>query len=170
EGLLEPAQELLEADGLRLAGPIAWHVHVVNAGGDDDFVADGRMSASAVLECRRCLTDVAVHVEAEFVYPMAYRPSDLPLRLEELEDDDEELLVFGRPDVDFAPLLTELIAMELPLTALCREDCRGLSLDGVNLNEHPELAGDAPVYGEPANGAVRIKGLAEALKDLERES
>jgi uncharacterized protein len=170
EGLLEPAQELLEADGLRLAGPIAWQVRVVNTGGDDDFVADGDVSATAVLECRRCLTEVAVEVEAEFVFPMSYRPSDRPLRLEELEEEEEELLVFGRPEVDFAPLLTELIAIEVPLTALCREDCRGLNLDGVNLNEHPELADDRPPDVEGLNGAVRIKGLAEALRDLERES
>lgn len=169
EGLLEPEQELLDADGLRLAGPIAWHVHVVNTGGDDDFVADGQMSARAVLECRRCLTEVEVDVEAEFVYPMSYRPSDLPLRLEELEEVEEELLVFGRPDVDFAQLLTELIAIEVPLTALCREDCLGLNEDGVNLNEHPELAVDRPAAA-PQDGAVRIKGLDEALRELERES
>src|SRR5690554_5761395 len=170
EGLLEPAEELLVADGLRLAGAIAWHVRVINTGGDDDFVADGTIDATAVMECRRCLTDVQVHVGTDFVYPMSYRPSDQPLRLEELEDEEEELLVFGRPEVDFAPLLTELIAIEVPLTALCREDCRGLNLDGVNLNEHPELADDRPPDVEGLNGAVRIKGLAEALRDLERES
>ncbi len=170
EGLLDPAQELLDADGLRLAGPVSWHVRVVNTGGDDDFVADGDVRATAVLECRRCLTEVPVEVEAEFVYPMSYRPSEQPLRLEELEEEEEELLVFGRPEVDFARLLTELVAIEVPLTALCREDCRGLNQDGVNLNEHPELADDGPPPVEGSNGAVRIKGLAEALRDLERES
>ena len=169
EGLLEPAEELLVADGLRLAGAIAWHVRVINTGGDDDFVADGTIDATAVMECRRCLTDVQVHVGTDFVYPMSYRPSDQPLRLEELEDEEEELLVFGRPEVDFAPLLTELVAIEVPLTALCRDDCRGLNQDGVNLNEHPELADDRVTAGG-LNGNVRIKGLDEALKDLERES
>src|SRR5690606_2216636 len=85
EGLLEPAQELLEADGLRLAGPIEWQVRVINTGGDDDFIADGEVSATAVLECRRCLTEVAVDVETDFVYPMSYRASEQPLKLEELE-------------------------------------------------------------------------------------
>lgn len=171
EGLLDPADELLEADGLRLAGPIEWQVRVINTGGDDDFVADGEIAATAVLECRRCLTDVEVDVETEFVYPMSYRPSEQPLRLEELEEEEEELLVFGQPEVDFAPLLTELVAIEVPLTALCREDCRGLNEDGVNLNEHPELADARPAdKNGVADATVRIKGLDEALRDLERES
>jgi uncharacterized protein len=102
---------------------------------------------------------------------MSYRPSEQPLRLEELEEEEEELLVFGQPEVDFAPLLTELVAIEVPLTALCREDCRGLNEDGVNLNEHPELADERPAdKNGVADATVRIKGLDEALRDLERES
>jgi len=139
-GLLEPEPELLEADGLVLDGPLAWEVTVRNTGGDDDFIVDGRVSGHAVQECRRCLTEVVTEARATFVMPMLYLPSEEELRLDEVSDDDEERLVFGRPEVDFAPLLAQLFAIELPLTALCREDCKGLSLDGVNLNEHPDLA------------------------------
>ncbi len=175
EGLLEPSPELLVADGLSLDGPAEWELRVINTGGDDDFVVDGEVRGTALLECRRCLTEVPVDLETDFVYPMVYRPSDKPLRLEELGDDEEELLVFGQPEVDFAPLLTELLAIEVPITALCKDDCLGLSEDGVNLNEHPELAGQG---SKPANGTVdgrvdgtvRIKGLDEALKELDRKT
>ena len=60
-----------------------------------------------------------------------------------------------------------LLAIEVPLTALCKEECLGLNEDGVNLNEHPELAGQRP---KPAEVPARIKGLDEALKELDRKS
>src|SRR5690606_11362259 len=56
EGLLEPTEDLLQDDGLSLAGPLEWSVRVFNTGGDDDFVVDGSVAGVAVLDCRRCLT------------------------------------------------------------------------------------------------------------------
>jgi len=163
EGLLEPAQELLEADGIRLRGPISWRLTVMNAGGDDDFVLEGAAEATAIMDCRRCLTDVDTKVRTTFVYPMAYRPSDLPLLLDEDgEEGDDELLVFGAPEVDFSAFLTELVAIELPITVVCRSDCLGLNEDGVNLNEHPELA---PKREQPV-GEGRTSPFA-ALKDVD---
>jgi uncharacterized protein len=162
-GLLEPEPELLEADGLVLDGPLSWEVTVRNTGGDDDFIVDGRVSGHAVQECRRCLTEVVTEARATFVMPMHYLASEEGLRLDEVSDDDEERLVFGRPEVDFAPLLAQLFAIELPLTALCREDCKGLSLDGVDLNEHPEL--------EEADRARREEASPfEVLKDIDLTS
>jgi uncharacterized protein len=166
EGLLVPTDDLLQADGLTLSGPLEWNVRVFNTGGDDDFIVDGDVSGVAVLECRRCLTDVEVDVETEFVYPMLYRPSDLPMTLDELDDDEEERLVFGNPQVDFAPLLTQLFAIEVPLTALCKPDCLGLDEDGVNLNEHPERAPSAAartVSPQPSPFA----DLEEVFKDID---
>lgn len=163
EGVLEPSDELLVADGLSLDGPLEWRVRVVNTGGDDDFIVDGEVSGTAVLECRRCLTEVPIELETDFVYPMTYRPSTAPLTLDELDDDEEERLVFGDPQVDFAPLLTQLFAIEAPLTALCKESCLGLNEDGVNLNEHPELAKASDKLQAPSPFAA----LSDALKDLE---
>jgi len=167
EGLLEPSAELLDADGLTLDGPAEWELHVINTGGDDDFVVSGEVRATAVLECRRCLTQVPVDLETDFVYPMVYRPSEKPLRLEELDEAEEELLVFGQPEVDFAPLLTELLAIEVPITALCKDECLGLNEEGVNLNEHPELAVQSQ---KKPDGAAKIKGLDEALRELDRKN
>lgn len=163
EGSLVPSEELLEADGLTLQGPLHWTVRVVNAGGDDDFVVEGSVEGVAMLDCRRCLTPVEVPLSTDFVYPMVYRPSDLPLMLDELGDEeDEDRLVFGAPEVDFAALLTQLFAIEVPLTALCKPDCLGLNEDGVNLNEHPELA-KSP---EPRE-TQREESPFEALKDID---
>lgn len=183
EGLLVPGDELLSADGLNLAGPLEWQVRVFNTGGDDDFVVDGSVSGVAVLECRRCLTAVEVEVDTDFVYPMLYRPSDLPMTLDELDEDEEERLVFGNPQVDFAPLLTELFAIEVPLTALCKDDCLGLDEDGVDLNAHPERAAQVAAARAAAGQATAVGSdaahttiqspfavLEDVLKDLDTTS
>lgn len=167
EGLLEPTEDLLQADGLSLAAPLEWDVRVFNAGGDDDFIVDGSVSGVAVLDCRRCLTRVEVDVETEFVYPMLYRPSDLPMTLDELDDDEEERLVFGNPQVDFAPLLTQLFAIEVPLTALCKPDCLGLDEDGVNLNEHPERVPPGAVKRDAGSTPSPFADLEKVLKDID---
>jgi uncharacterized protein len=80
---------------------------------------------------------------------------------EDGEEGDDELLVFGSPQVDFSAFLTELVAIELPITALCRPDCLGLSEEGVNLNEHPELA------PEPKHVKQVDESPFAALKDID---
>lgn len=156
EGLLMPSAALLEADGLKLAAPLAWQLTVRSSGGDDDFILEGTVSGVAVMECRRCLDPVEVPIRSSFYYPMVYRASRQPLTLIEGADGDDALL-FGHPQIDFTELITELFSIDLPLTVLCREDCRGLSPAGVNLNRHPEAAKEA-VHEAPSPFAV--------LKDL----
>ncbi len=158
EGLLMPTDALLEADGLRLASPIHWHLTVRSTGGDDDFLLEGHATATAIIECRRCLTDVPTGIATEFFYQMVYKPGPAELKLLETNDDNDETLVFGKPQVDFAALITQLMAIELPLTVLCKEDCKGLSPDGINLNEHPEAA---PKLEEPVT-----ESPFAALKDI----
>src|SRR5690554_5893219 len=163
EGLLEPAHELLDNDGLRLAGPLEWDLTVINTGGDDDFILEGSVKGVTVNECRRCLTDVETEIGTSFMYNMEYRPSDRPLQLDESDEEGkEDVLVFGSPEVDFAWFLTELLAIEQPITVLCKEACLGLNEEGVNLNEHPELAPE-----KPADEESTPRSPCEALRDID---
>jgi uncharacterized protein len=159
-GLLMPEQQHLDAGGLVLHDPLSWELTVqTTGGGNDDYLLNGSVSGVVVQECRRCLTEVTAEVDTSFIYPMTYRPGAKGLALVETGEDEEERLVFGHPEVDFAPLLTQLFAIEQPLTVLCREECRGLSADGVNLNDHPEL--------EPEEAPKRLGSPFESLKDFE---
>jgi uncharacterized protein len=158
EGLLTPSDALLEADGLRLAGPIHWNLIVRNTGGDDDFLLEGHASGTVLVDCRRCLNDVPTEVATEFFYPMIYKPGPAELKLLETNDENDETLLFGKPQVDFAALITQLFAIELPLTVLCKEDCMGLSPEGINLNDHPEAA--------PVPEKVVSESPFAALKDI----
>ena len=159
EGLLAPHEELLEAFGLTLLEPLKWEVTVRSTGGDDDFIAEGTVAGVAEIECRRCLEATRAEARGSFVLQMAYEPAhEESLDLIENEEEDE-LLVFSEPTVDFGPFLTQLFALELPLTVLCKESCRGLSIDGVNLNVHPD-------HEEPEQEVVQQNPFA-VLKDLD---
>lgn len=178
-GALTPSDERASQLGLRLAGPLSWHVVVRSTGGDDDFIAEGEVSGTAVMECRRCLKDVETSVTSSFLYPMVYEPAtDASLSLIEaplagevddidvLDDAGEDRLAFGRPEVDFTPLLLQVFAIDLPLTVLCKETCRGLSLDGVDLNEFPDHVPEdtGPGQDEDAPSPFAV------LKDLDLDS
>jgi len=161
EGDFMPSEAVLEADGLRVAAPLRWDL-TVRATGGDDYILTGSVSGPVVQECRRCLTEVETPVRSSLIYPMLYRPrkSRGGEVLKLLEDDENDTLVFSQPEVDFAPLLAQVFAIESPLTVLCKEDCRGLSLDGVNLNDHPE-------HAAPAQGESSTPSPFESLKDIE---
>jgi uncharacterized protein len=160
EGEFQPSAEMLEADGLRLAGPLAWQL-TVRASGGDDYILTGSVSGTTLQECRRCLTEVETTLRSSLIYPMLYLPKKggAVLTLQE-NDDEDDTLVFTQPEVDFAPLLVQVFAIESPLTVLCKEDCKGLSLDGVNLNEHPE---HAPARESDSSTPSPF----ESLKDIE---
>lgn len=178
EGLLLPSEEQQAEDGVRLAGPIEWEVTVQSTGGDDDYFVDGFLSGTSIMECRRCLTDVETSIDTRFVYEMIYQPGKVAaLTLLESPagssvgdvdaDDAQERLLFGRPEVDFAPLLRQLFAIEQPLTVLCDEGCKGLSVDGVNLNEHPDHVVPESFRDERSEDATRSPFAALANLDVE---
>lgn len=160
EGELMPSEALLEADGLRVASPLHWQL-TVRGTGDGDYLLTGSVSGQVLQECRRCLTEVETKVRSRLIYPLTYRPKkgSEPLKLLE-NDDEDDVLVFSQPEVDFAPLLAQVFAIESPLTVLCKEDCRGLSLDGVNLNDHPE-------HAAPGSSQGSTPSPFESLKDIE---
>lgn len=159
EGLLSPSEDLLEAFGMTLVEPLRWDLTVRSTGGDDDFIVEGSVDGVAQIECRRCLKATPAEASASFILPMAYDPKqEQTLALIENEEEDE-LLVFSEPTVDFAPFLAQLFALELPLTVLCSETCRGLSIDGVDLNEFPDY--EVPVQ------ETETRSPFAALKDLE---
>lgn len=94
------------------------------------------------MPCRRCLQPVSVPSESDFLYEMEYRPGGPGLDM--VQVDDEELLVFGRPEVDFAEMLTEIYAVDLPLTAVCPPDRPCEDLAGQFGTDHTHEARRSP--------------------------
>jgi uncharacterized protein len=90
------------------------------------------------LECVRCLTDFqqSLHFDLTELYAFSQRYVT-----------DSGLLMPETGIIDLAPILREYILLEIPISPLCRADCKGLCpICGNNLNEsqcsHDEDSGD----------------------------
>ncbi len=96
------------------------------------------LNAQVDLECVRCLTDFqqALHVEFTELYAFSQRYAT-----------DSGLLMPETGIIDLTPVLREYILLEIPISPLCRPDCKGLCpVCGNNLNEstchHDDDSGD----------------------------
>ncbi len=125
----------LHDERIPLEGKAVWKVNATRLEGEGgvEFWLSGEVAGSALMECRRCLTPTPTPVRAHFQYLLRYQPG--LQHLEAIEENEEEILLFGHPDLDLEPLLSEAFALELPFTTLCKEDCKGLCpVCGANLN------------------------------------
>jgi len=135
-GPVETAGELSADDpafaGLQLplAGPVAVEGELQATDGDD-FLWRGNISATARLNCRRCL--------AEVDYPID-RHVDVLLTsdAEAAEDPSVYPLPEEATHVDLGNVVREELALEVPGFVLCRDDCAGLCPTcGADLNAGP---------------------------------
>jgi uncharacterized protein len=98
------------------------------------FVLNGRVVFDGVTACARCLAPVPFHRSSEAYWLFA--PAHAKPREEKAKGDPEDGLELSPEDLDvlyyddlvvaFDPLVEEQVQLELPLKALCRDDCRGL--------------------------------------------
>ncbi|MHC2185060.1 YceD family protein [Rathayibacter agropyri] len=80
----------------------------------EGILASVEVSALAVGECSRCLTDISLPVEVEFQELFAYS-SDEAFDYEVHDD-----------HVDLEPLVRDAVVLSLPFQPVCRPDCPGL--------------------------------------------
>jgi uncharacterized protein len=90
------------------------------------------------LECVRCLTDFQQTLKIDFTELYAFSPRYVT---------DSGLIMPETGVIDLAPVLREYILLEIPISPLCRLDCKGLCpICGNNLNEsictHEDESGD----------------------------
>lgn len=105
------------SDEVHFIDPLSYRLTVRAAGGDD-FMVNGEVAGKVTMACRRCLEPVEVESESEFFYELRYRPGTEQLEMRyghEGDGDEDEVLVFGKPEVDFAQMMTEIFSVDLPL-------------------------------------------------------
>jgi len=111
------------------------------------FVLNGRVDFDGVTACARCLSHVSFRraSEALWVFAPAHEKAreakpatktertEARAKREEDQDDglelspaDLDVLYYDELVVPLEPLVEEQVQLELPLKALCRDDCRGL--------------------------------------------
>jgi uncharacterized protein len=104
-------------------------------------------------ECARCLeaftSAIKVHFQELFVRPGADRRADDP-------DADDSYELDGSGLLDLEPALRDAVVLDLPLSPLCEQGCKGLCVEcGIRL-------GDA----EPGHGHEQRGAMWAALKDF----
>jgi uncharacterized protein len=94
----------------------------------------GKLLVLLDISCSRCLEDVVLPVDSDFSYTLvpakAETREDLELQAEELE-----ISYYAGDFIDLTPIICEQIILQIPIKALCKEECKGLCPRcGINLN------------------------------------
>lgn len=93
----------------------------------DGLLAEGLLDTALDGECGRCLAAVA--------FPLMIQLDDLTFALPQASSKVSEYRILEHGWIDFRLALREQILLNIPLTLLCRPDCRGLcSQCGEDLN------------------------------------
>ncbi len=105
---------------------------------DVGYVVSGTVCGSMERQCGRCLERYTSDFSARF--DMVFRPMETPPDVnrssEEEHAPEEEVIFFRGNFIDLKDLIMESVIMEIPMKALCREDCLGLCpICGQNLNQ-----------------------------------
>ena len=110
----------------------------VERGDDDTIHVRGRLQAEVALSCGRCLEGFALSLDQEL--DLFYLPHEAGQDQEEedeveLSDRDVVVAYYEGDRLDLGDVIREQVFLSVPLTRLCREDCRGLCPQcGANLN------------------------------------
>jgi uncharacterized protein len=91
------------------------------------LVADMEFSARTTAECARCLEEFDLAIASEFTELYAF---------DERWVSESQLLLPANHQIDLSPLTREYMLLDLPITPLCRPDCKGLCpVCGANRND-----------------------------------
>lgn len=91
---------------------------------------DGWLRGQLALACQRCLepTRLPLDVRLHTLYTPAGQGAGEPTEAsdEDVDDDDLDYAHHNGETVDLWPVVRESMILAVPITVLCKEDCRGL--------------------------------------------
>ena len=130
---IEVAAAELERTELLDLGGISWSGKVwIDSPG---YRLEAVLSYEQTVACDRCLTPIVQRVEnniALLVLPNVPQVTEDEI---ELSTDDLEVLYIEGEEIDAREILIEQLLLNVPMRAICRDDCRGLCPQcGVNRN------------------------------------
>lgn len=92
------------------------------------IIVEGTVKTAVQLSCDRCLKPFSLPIEAPF--SETYYPAGLGQKIHR-----EEWVPFKDEVIDLMPEVMKTILIELPMKAVCQDDCRGICPScGQNLN------------------------------------
>jgi len=93
------------------------------------YLVRGRLETVLELHCSRCLERFQFPVDIGFQLNLA------DSRYQDEYTLDEDVLFYNSDEVDIKPFIEQLVYSEIPMTPLCKSDCRGLCPEcGTNQN------------------------------------
>jgi uncharacterized protein len=119
--------ETLERPELLSLSPVSWRGQVVFA--DPGYYLRARLSYDQTLACGRCLKPIVEHVEPEIelMIVQAGGSHDAHHGAEqELGESELSVQVVEGEVLETDPILLEQLQLNIPMSALCQPDCRGL--------------------------------------------
>lgn len=145
--LIQSALNDVPGGGLRPEKPFQLKAHLSRVG--TGVLLKGQFTAEVVMPCKRCNADVRVTVPSSFTLNLIPESLAADHGVGDSADDDEqgeqagsfrlddaEQDVFNGKEIDLDPIVREQLLLALPMSALCKEDCKGLCPQcGQNLNE-----------------------------------
>jgi uncharacterized protein len=94
----------------------------------------GSFSAIIDIYCSRCLEYTNLPIGSDFAYTLIPAKADTKEDLE-LKPEELEISYYQGDFVDLEPIICEQIILQIPMKALCSEECKGLCPQcGINLN------------------------------------
>ena len=145
----------------RVSKPLCARILVLPT--DGGWLVRGTLEGEVVLPCSRCAEDSVAAIAARFE-DFENMPgmgededeSDESVAPAEMEENTDGRIVFehNSPMLDLAAICWEELMLALPVTPLCRKDCKGLCAGcGVNLNEG--MCACTEEEGDPRMAALR---------------
>lgn len=117
---------------LNFDSPVQVSVTLTNTG--KSIQAEGEVKADLHLKCARCLSPFVYHLETKVQGEFRHEKNTAGDDLNPAED--EELYFYSGNNLDLTDIVVESILLDLPMKAVCSEDCKGLCpICGTNLNE-----------------------------------
>lgn len=84
-------------------------------------------SGKAQMQCRRCLEDTFAPLQTEFSELYAFNERSVT---------ESNLILREDANIDLEPITREYLELELPISQVCKPDCKGLCpVCGQNLNQ-----------------------------------
>jgi uncharacterized protein len=129
-------------DDVKYVSPVIGRFTVTNGG--SALVIRGNISTLVELECGRCLSEMHFPVDAEITEEFSLSDAEAAvsardMNLTVVQDDENEVPpgLFEDHVMNFAVLIRQAAILEIPLSPLCQEECRGLCPScGKNRNEN----------------------------------
>ncbi len=108
------------------AGNVTGRITLRNVGGE--IAAWGRLQATVLMKCARCLEVHEVPLSFDFTESCAFEQIDEPLAYTQIADDEEPstIPILDGEVVDLSELVRQLLVLHVPARSVCRADCPGL--------------------------------------------